>query len=132
MADAKEKSARSVDPVKQAAPLAAGDTPTTKSTDPAALAAPCYGANDSWYCQPNAFVMNGRSGRGSYYYNNTHYNTTWTLEDCLDVGSRKGWTYKEDGYQFYMFFSRFSSSNGKFELLYSHDTRDFHHYCWAT
>jgi hypothetical protein len=94
---------------------------------------PCC-ANDFWITLTGGFHMAGGTGRGIYIYpvpNGTRYDTTWTFSDGRDVGGRSGWTYREDGFGFYMFFSRNASPNGKFEVLSSEDNRNFRHYGWA-
>lgn len=95
------------------------------------IAQPCTTANDIWVCPRGTFIMRGMRGSGNYEFGGVRFNTAWTFVDCYAVGSREGWTYKEDRWTFYMFFSKRASGNGKFELLWSTDNQSFNHYCWA-
>lgn len=94
------------------------------------LAQPCTTANDMWVCPRGTFIMRGTRGTANYEFGGQRYNTTWTFSDCYSVGSRVGWTYKEDGFTFYMFLSKGRSDKG-FELLWSTNNQAFNHYCWA-
>ena len=129
MSEYKEKQGAQVGSPKEVAVAPEAEVATKSKR--AELAAPCLGAADTWRCARGAFALNGRRGRGIYKYGGVNYDTGWTLTDCLPVGTRKGWTYQEDGFVFYMFFSKSAASNGKFEILSSHDNQRFSHYCWA-
>jgi hypothetical protein len=92
-------------------------------------------ANDCWTSCYGGFHMFGSQGRAVYRYpasaTGTCYDTAWKFQDDYPVGGRKGWTYKENGYVFYVFFARYADSNGKFWVGYSHDNQIFHFYAWA-
>jgi hypothetical protein len=88
-------------------------------------------ATDFWISCTGAFHLSGARGKGIYVYRGTKYDTGWSFVDGIEVGGRQGWTYREDGFSFYMFFSKFRSSNGKYELLSSTDNANFQHYGWA-
>lgn len=91
-------------------------------------------ANDFWISCTGAFHMTGATGASIYIYpppGGQRWHTTWRFTDDLPVGGRVGWTYKEDDFEFFMFFSQFASPNGKYELLWSGDNVNFNHYAWA-
>ena len=92
-------------------------------------------ANDFWTTCFGGFHLFGDDGQAVYRYpaeaTGAGYDTHWTFTDDYPVDDREGWTYKEDGYEFYMFFARFADSNGKFWVGYSHDNQYFTFYAWA-
>jgi hypothetical protein len=92
-------------------------------------------ADDYWTTCYGGFHMSGNGGHAVYRFppspTGNPYDTNWTFTDDLPVGSRQGWTYKEDGYQFYMFFASTPDSNGKFWVGYSDDNTYFDPYAWA-
>jgi hypothetical protein len=90
-------------------------------------------ADDFWMSTSGAFHMSGNRGRAIYVFpaGSTNGNdTTWRFVDDAPVNNRVGWTYKEDGSAFYMFFPM-QSSGGRYEILYSFDNENFSHYAWA-
>ena len=91
-------------------------------------------ADDFWFSTSGAFHMSGNKGRAIYVFpaGSTNGNdTTWRFFDDVPVNNRVGWTYREDGSHFYMFFSMQPSSGGRYEMLYSFDNEKFSHYAWA-
>jgi hypothetical protein len=92
-------------------------------------------ANDYWTTCFGGFHLFGNDARAVYRYpaqpTGTGYDTHWVFVDNLPVGNRSGWTYKEDGYNFYMFFAQNADSNGKFWVAYSTDNVNFNFYAWA-
>ena len=91
--------------------------------------------NDYWTTCFGGFHLFGNDARAVYRYpaqpTGTGYDTHWTFVDDFPVGGRTGWTYKEDGFNFYMFFAQNADSNGKFWIAYSFDNSTFHFYAWA-
>jgi hypothetical protein len=91
-------------------------------------------ANDYWTTPYGGFHMFGNSGHAVYRYpaspTGPGYDTTWTYHDSAPVGTHQGWTYKESGYNFYMFFGRLAES-GKFWVGYSTDNIQVYFYAWA-
>ena len=79
--------------------------------------------------------MFGSDGHAVYRFpaspTGTPYDTTWVFTDDLPVGPREGWTYKEDGFQFYVFFAKTADPNGKWWLGWSSDNVSFQFYAWA-
>jgi hypothetical protein len=92
-------------------------------------------ANDYWTSCFGGFHMSGSSGRAVYRFpatsTGTGYDTAWTFVDDYPVGGRQGWTYKEQGYQFYMFFAKTADANGKWWVGYSSNNSTFFFYAWA-
>ena len=102
--------------------------PIKKSTEITKAPKDMRPVNDFWVGCKGAFHMTGTSGKGIYSFSNIFYDTNWSFVDDLPVGGRSGSTYKEAGYQFYMFFSIDSGHgcpNDKFELLWSTDNVNF-------
>lgn len=91
-------------------------------------------AADYWTTSYGGFHMSGDTGRAVYRYpaqaTGTGYDTTWAYVDDLPVGGRQGWTYKENGFAFYMFFAS-QPENGKFWVAYSSDNQNFTFYASA-
>ena len=91
-------------------------------------------AADYWTTCYGGFHMFGDTGRAVYRYpaqaTGTGYDTTWAYVDDLPVDGRQGWTYKENGFIFYMFFAR-QAENGKYWVGYSTDNQNFTFYAWA-
>ena len=91
-------------------------------------------AADYWTTCYGGFHLSGNTGRAVYRYpaqaTGTGYDTTWTYTDDLPVGGRQGWTYRENGFTFYMFFAR-QAENGKYWVGYSHNNQNFFFYAWA-
>ena len=56
-----------------------------------------------WITNRGAFRTLGAWGKGIYKWGD-YYDTTWTFSDARDVGGRSGWTFKENGYNFWVFF----------------------------
>lgn len=92
-------------------------------------------ANDYWTTESGGFHMFGDSGHAVYRYpasaTGTGYDTNWSFVDDFPVGSRQGWTYKEEGFSFYVFFSRSADPNGRFWTGYSFDNATFNFYAYA-
>lgn len=114
---------------------ARGQAPTPLKKDLAAPRAATLRstANDFWIGCRGAWHMTGSSGKGIYVWGGQRWDTNWSFQDDLPVGARQGWTYKENGYEFYMFFSRSGgqgacSGDRPYELLYSHDNANFEHF----
>jgi hypothetical protein len=91
-------------------------------------------AADYWTTCYGGFHMSANTGRAVYRYpaqaTGTGYDTTWAYVDDLPVGGRQGWTYKENGFVFYMFFAR-QAQNGKYWVGYSQNNQNFTFYAWA-
>ena len=105
------------------------DSMPLESKDDLAKTAECSTyPNDFWRGSRGSFRLQGRSGRGIYEYGGVNYNTAWSFEDCCRVGGRPGWTFREDGYVFYMFFGSSAHNNGKYEMRYSVDNTNFRGY----
>jgi hypothetical protein len=102
--------------------------------DEAAAQATLLAAADYWTTCYGGFHLSGNTGRAVYRYpaqaTGTGYDTTWAYVDDLPVGGRQGWTYKENGFVFYMFFAR-QAQNGKYWVGYSHNNQNFTFYAWA-
>ena len=90
-------------------------------------------ANDYWTTCFGGFHMFESQGRAVYRFpaspSGIGYDTNWTFVDDSNVGTRRGWTYKEEP-SFYMFFGR-EAEGGKYYLAYSSDNRNFTFYAWA-
>lgn len=56
-----------------------------------------------WITSRGAFRTLGYWAKGIYAWGEV-YDTNWTFSDARDVGGRSGWTFKENGYNFWMFF----------------------------
>jgi len=132
-ADVEEKSSVATEGVE--APREGDEAkPDRAEQKDAAAQATLRAANDYWTTCYGGFHMFGNTGRAVYRYpaqaTGTGYDTTWAYTDDLPVGGRQGWTYKENGFTFYMFFAR-QPQNGKYWVGYSHDNRRFYFYAWA-
>jgi hypothetical protein len=92
-------------------------------------------ANDYWTTGYGGFHMFGNDGHAVYRFPaeaaGTGYDTNWSFTDDYAVGGREGWTYKESGYDFYMFFAKVADANGKWWVGYSFENSVFHLYAWA-
>ncbi len=92
--------------------------------------------NAFWYPSSSlgGFHMAGPRGRGIYRWVTSvqvDWDTAWTFVDNLSVGDRQGWTYREDGYEFYLFFSaNYTADCGwaKYQIMWSYDNVDFNHF----
>jgi hypothetical protein len=56
-----------------------------------------------WIATRGGFHTAGPWARGIYQWAD-FYDTNWTYVDNRDVGGQSGWTYKENGFDFYVFF----------------------------
>jgi hypothetical protein len=94
-------------------------------------------ANAYWYAPKGSFHMAGPVGRSIYFLatpERNHWDTNWTFQDDLPVGDRHGWTYREVGFQFFMFFSKYTTADcawNKYQIMFSHNNVDFSHYACA-
>jgi hypothetical protein len=87
-------------------------------------------ASDFWITPRGAFHLTGATGKGIYDAWGLR-DDTFRFVDARPVGGRVGWTYRADGWAFYMFFSQNPSAGGKYELLWSFDNENFNNYGWA-
>ena len=88
------------------------------------------GAADYWIGCNGSFHAMGQRGHAIYKYGGRGWDTDWTYLDALPVGGTVGWTYKEDGYYFYMFLSKYPGTLGcpsnRFWMGYSHNNVTFY------
>lgn len=90
--------------------------------------------NDFWYVAKGGFHMAGPRGKGIFFWPTTsrnHWDTTWVFVDDVPVGGIPGWTYREDNYIFYMFFSKYKTvacGSTRYQVMWSFDNESFNHY----
>jgi hypothetical protein len=90
-------------------------------------------ANDIWVGTDGGWHMTGASGRGIYYGFSGLFDEAYTFADDLPVGGLQGWTYKEVGFNVWIFFSASTGGGGcsgerPYELLWSSNNVDFNHF----
>lgn len=85
------------------------------------------GAYDYWIGGRGAFHLSGSYGKGIFHFGKP-YDSQLSYVDAYPIGSKKGVTYKMNGYNFYLFFA-INTGNGcnykRYYMAWSRDNKYF-------